>query len=314
MVEVVFGENATGSLKLAQAYGKGAYLGGAVGVILHEDGREAAQEEIEAALKEARAREKAAWESAIPLGGNAADVFSFPLALSVGDISEDGVGARRAGVLRRLMTGEPEDASAAVCEKAAANLSKIQARLRAGESVRIWYSHQSDEMCGLYWLVAQLAAWQIPAGQVFLVRVPDWQGGDVRHGSWGDVAPGEWGHFLPLQRQASCENLEQIARGWAALQAENAPLRAVVNGSLCGVPEDFYDFWILQAIAAQEETFYEGKLAVQILEKYRLGIGAAWIALRVENLVQGGRLAVQEEAPEGKLPYHRWLRKTGNGI
>ena len=72
MVEVVFGENATGSLKLAQAYGKGAYLGGAVGVILHEDGREAAQEEIEAALQEARAREKAAWESAVPLGGSAA--------------------------------------------------------------------------------------------------------------------------------------------------------------------------------------------------------------------------------------------------
>ena len=318
MVEVVFGDSAAGSLKLAQSYGKGPYRPGAIGVILlREDGQEATEAEIEAARREAEAREKAAWESAVPLGGSAADVVSFSLALSVGDIAEAGAGPRRMEALLRLASIYPEGtvpAAAEICENAAANLSKIQDRLRAGERVRIWYSQQSDEMCGLHWLAAQLCARQAPAGQVLLVRLPDWPEGAERYASWGDVAPGEWGRFLALQRQASCENLEQIARGWAALQAENAPLRAVVNGSLCGVPEDFYDFWILQAIAAQKETFYEGKLAVQILEKYRLGIGAAWIALRVENLVQGGRLAVQEEAPEGKLPYHRWLRKTGNGI
>ena len=40
MVEVVFGDSAAGSLKLAQSYGKGPYRPGAIGVILlREDGR-----------------------------------------------------------------------------------------------------------------------------------------------------------------------------------------------------------------------------------------------------------------------------------
>ena len=318
MVEVVFGDSAAGSLKLAQSYGKGPYRSGVIGVILlHKDGREATGAEIEAARQEAEAREKAAWESAVPLGGSAADVFAFPLALSVGDIAEESVGSRRIDALLRLASIYPEGtvpAAAEICAKAAANLAKIQARLRAGESIRIWYSQQSDEMCGLHWVAAQLAAWQIPAGQVVLMRLPDWPDGAEHSTSWGDVAPGQWGRFLALQRQASREGLAEIARAWAALQAENAPLRAVVNGSLRGVPEDFYDPWILREIAAQGETFYEGKLIGAILEKYRLGIGDAWIALRVEAMVRAGKLIAREAAAEGRSAYHRHLQKAGAAL
>ena len=264
MVEVVFGENATGSLKLAQAYGKGAYLGGAVGVILHEDGREAAQEEIEAALKEARAREKAAWESAVPLGGSAADVVSFSLALSVGDIAEAGAGPRRMEALLRLASIYLEGttpAAAEICENAAANLSKIQDRLRAGERVRIWYSQQSDEMCGLHWLAAQLCARQAPAGQVLLVRLPDWPEGAERYASWGDVAPGEWGRFLALQRQISPAGLAEIARAWAALQAENAPLRAVAVRfySFCVAVLTQYIYRYHSTFLAKVQVFLDNK-------------------------------------------------------
>ena len=182
--------------------------------------------------------------------------------------------------------------------------------LRAGESVRIWYSQQSDEMCGLHWLAAQLCARQAPAGQVLLVRLPDWPEGAERYASWGDVAPGEWGRFLALQRQISPAGLAEIARAWAVLQAENAPLRAMVNGGLRSVTEDFYDPWILREIAAQEETFYEGRLIGAVLEKYRLGIGDAWIALRVEAMVRAGKLIAREAAAEGKPAYHRHLQKA----
>ena len=118
------------------------------------------------------------------------------------------------------------------------------------------------------------------------------------------------GRFLALQRQISPAGLAEIARAWAVLQAENAPLRAVVNGGLRSVPEDFYDPWILREIAAQEETFYEGRLIGAVLEKYRLGIGDAWIALRVEAMVRAGKLIAREAAAEGKPAYHRHLQKA----
>ena len=66
----------------------------------------------------------------------------------------------------------------------------------------------------------------------------------------------------------------------------------------------------MREIAAQEETFYEGRLIGAVLEKYRLGIGDAWIALRVEAMVRAGKLIAREAAAEGKPAYHRHLQKA----
>ena len=67
MVEVVFGDSAAGSLKLAQSYGKGPYRSGAIGVILlRKDGREATEAEIEAARREAEARERPPGKAPFP--------------------------------------------------------------------------------------------------------------------------------------------------------------------------------------------------------------------------------------------------------
>lgn len=87
MLEVVFDCSAEGSLKVAQSYGKGSYHPGCISVIVHADGRQATQEELDASIREAEEKERIAWESAVPMGGNTSDVFCFPLGLSVGDIS-----------------------------------------------------------------------------------------------------------------------------------------------------------------------------------------------------------------------------------
>lgn len=53
MIEIVFGESAEGSLKVAQRYGKGKYPDGTVSVFLcHKDGCEAMDEELEVAKQE----------------------------------------------------------------------------------------------------------------------------------------------------------------------------------------------------------------------------------------------------------------------
>ncbi|MGN0403626.1 MAG: hypothetical protein ACI4F1_00240 [Bariatricus sp.] len=103
MIEIVFGESAEGSLKVAQSYGRGKYPGGAVSVFLcHKDGREASEEELEAAKREYMERDRAAWEKAAPLGGTAADVFGFDLMLSVGDISGEETGDERQKLLESM--------------------------------------------------------------------------------------------------------------------------------------------------------------------------------------------------------------------
>lgn len=105
MIEIVFGESAEGSLKVAQRYGKGKYPDGAVSVFLcHKDGCEAMDEELEVAKQEYMKKEKEAWENAVPLGGTSRDVFGFELELSVGDISGEETGWERQQELERIST------------------------------------------------------------------------------------------------------------------------------------------------------------------------------------------------------------------
>ena len=70
MIEIVFGESACGSLKIAQTYGKGKYRGSAVSIFMrHEDGSVPSSDEMKKAQLQAQEQERIAWENAIPLGG-----------------------------------------------------------------------------------------------------------------------------------------------------------------------------------------------------------------------------------------------------
>lgn len=99
------------------------------------------------------------------------------------------------------------------------------------------------------------------------------------------------------------------ASRWKTLQQENAPLRAVLNGQLASVPEDIYDPWVEREIAAETGEFWEARVIGNVLGKYQLGIGDAWIALRIEEMLRAGKLqAVTEPAPDRPI-YHRKLRR-----
>jgi hypothetical protein len=196
MIEIAFSDSACGSLKMAQHYGKGKYHGGGVGVIVsHSDGSKPTKEEIEAAQREAEKREQLAWENAIPLGGNSADVYGFGLALSIGDISENEPDIRRKQVMEWLYSIYPDheghQAAGELLHRAKENLKTVRSRAAEGEALRVWYSNQPDELCGMYWLMAQLDPLKENCGPISLVRLPEWEVDEndniVRKSGWGDI-------------------------------------------------------------------------------------------------------------------------------
>ena len=64
MIEIVFGESACGSLKIAQTYGKGKYRGSAVSIFMrHEDGSVPSSDEMKKAQLQAQEQERIAWEA-----------------------------------------------------------------------------------------------------------------------------------------------------------------------------------------------------------------------------------------------------------
>ncbi len=91
--------------------------------------------------------------------------------------------------------------------------------------------------------------------------------------------------------------------------AENAPLRALVSGRLRSLPEDAYDVSIRRALAEASREFREGRLLGDLLGRYALGVSDGWLAMRIEDMVQSGELAVVREA-EADRPYSRVLRRA----
>lgn len=323
MIEIVFSDSACGGLKMAQHYGEGKYQGGCIGVIVsHADGSRPTKEEVEAAQREAEEKARLAWESATPLGGNLADIYGFNLVLSVGDISENQPGIKRKQTLEHLYSVYPNDegrqAAQEILKRVNEDLKTVRERAAAGESLRIWYSNQPDEMCGLYWFMGQLNQWKVHGGQVSIVKLPEWEtdekGNIVRKCSWGEMAPEEWHRYLASQKPVLPVFIRSCASHWQELQGENAPLRAMLNGQLVSAPEKLYDDFILREIAAEGEEFQEAMIIGRVLGKYQLGIGDSWVALRIEEMIHAGKLEAVSAVAEDMPVYHRVLKKCTHRV
>ena len=218
---------------------------------------------------------------------------AFHLALSVGDISGEGVDDKRLAALERLFSVYPENVGGA-----ADNLYRLRRRLYAGGQARLWYSGHPDEWCGFYWLMAQLKNWGVVSGVFAVRRTEGWSGAPA--GAW-QKAEGQV-ELTPARISAGADK-------WRTLQRENAPLRAIVRGRLQSVPENFYDGWLEREIEAQTETFQEAQLIGAILGRGQTGTSDAWLALRLEQWIRQGRLQVVTAAPEGSPKYHRILKR-----
>jgi len=307
----VFSESARGSLIVGLGCGRGSYAGGAVGVLLQkEDGTRPTEAEVREAREKAEQWHRREWESAIPLNSRPGDVYCFELMLSVGEISEELLGDQRRRVLEQLRPdGSPEE----TLEKSRRSLEAVLSRCAAGEALRIWYSHNPEELCGMYWLMAQLRRLD-HRGTVYLVKLPQWEyrgdGEIVSHTGWGEISPGRWGHYQSLQQEAKPPLFAMCAHKWALLRQENAPLRACLNGQLQSFPADIYDSFLLRELENQPEVFSEAMLIGNVLGKYQLCIGDAWVALRIETLIGEGKLEIWEAAPAGESVYRRKLKKV----
>lgn len=168
MLEVVFSDSAAGTM--AVAIGHKGYLGGATSVIITNDDGTITQEEIEKFQRQAEERERFGWENSVPLEGNRKNIINLPLALSVGKITETGIGLERESALSLLMSIHPSTASDIVAElldTSRKSYATLLEQIQNGVSIRVWVGREPDDVCGLYWLMEQLRPiglenWMLP--------------------------------------------------------------------------------------------------------------------------------------------------------
>ena len=198
MLEVVFSDSVAGAMLVA--IGHQHIVGGATPVIIaNEDGEQDAaipQAEIEKFQQEAEEHERRGWENALPFEGKREDIINLPLALSVGHISQTGIGSERETAIS-LLAGTFHDMADQVVDDILDTARKSYAVLlkqaQSREPIRVWASREPDAMCGLYWLMEQLRPIGLETLDVTLVELPEWEerpdGTVVRYTGWGEVEP-----------------------------------------------------------------------------------------------------------------------------
>lgn len=318
MIEIVFSDSACGSLKMAQHYGNGDYIGGCTGVIISKhDGNQPTPEEISVAQKAAEEQNRLEWENAVPMGGNPKDVFGFNLMLSVGDISYDNFINRRQKTIDNLWSiypNDPSDTSFDLTSELNETIKAIRERVSQGENIRIWYSNQPDELCGLYWFMSELQQLETQPKTVYIVKLPEHEYKNnntvITRSAWGEISPGEWHRYTPYAEATTSVFRQHCALQWRNLQKENAPLRAVLNGQLLSVSERIYDYFIYHEIDAENDEFQEAMVIGRVLGKYHLGISDALVAHRIEKIIHDGKLSVVSDPVKDMPIYHRRLRKN----
>ena len=318
MIEVLFSESAASSLKAAKGYGEGDFKGTGISVVIvKQDGSQPTEEEIKKAQDEAFEKAKREWEQAVPVNVNPDDVFCFDLAWDMGDISESGISEKRLAVFKALYSIYDEDTQKGAqfqYEQAVSDFEKVMKRVSDGEDVRIWYSDNPGESCGMLWFMAEMRSISGYSGKVYTVKTPEYSfeaetNTITEFNGWGEIESSKWYRYFDFAQDKTREYWG-YAQQWWNLMRENSDLRAVVNGKVRSVSEDIYDRYIWEEIDLMEDEFIQAVVVSKVLGKHQLGIGDAFVALRMEKFIESDILSVVPKTSRGPASYHRKLRKN----
>jgi hypothetical protein len=304
MIELAFNESAAGALKMAKSMKQGDILQGAAGII-GGTGKERRE-----AMKQAK--KPRAW-TGVTMEGGSKDVAPLSLYLDIGDISdtldmEAGMPVRKRALecLFGKYPGVPDE----IWKTNQNTLSRLKEAKKTLEPVRLWVcAGNPAELCGLYFICFLM---QDAAAPLSVVRVPEGIEKDgniiVSYRNTGEISPEDMGKYTEYEQPVSPGQRIVYATSWSGLARENAPLRAVVNGTLMGVPEDFYDFTLRANIPDGE--FRIAQLIGRTLG-LTPGIGDLWLYLRVEAMLQKGELVMV--SPAGDDHHYQAVVKRSEG-
>lgn len=241
-------------------------------------------------------REHSGW-----IEGTAEEVICLGFLLDIGDIRETIDSQYRKDLIYSLYAQEQWgkdpglDAELRNLAECYINeMARLKNYLDNGEQIRIWYSDAPYSICGFYQLCSILTQYDNSVQVVKLLQYCVRDNITISYKNWGEIAAEEFAGFLPYEKKLSRQELRLYNSLWNELKEDNSPLRAVVNGRLTGVPEDFYDFLIWKEMSGKPQK--EARLIGDILGKYPVSIGDWWYAKRIDHFIDKEKIQVVEDS------------------
>ncbi|MGN0242135.1 MAG: DUF3658 domain-containing protein [Candidatus Weimeria sp.] len=233
--------------------------------------------------------------------GTPEEVVCLDFMLDIGDIKDPIDSRYRENLIFSMYSQNAYEVSDQVTdalktrgEKYSNELKRLKKFFDNDEEVRIWYSDLPYSICGFYSLCQLMQNYH---NEIHVVKLPEYvisKSGLYVCSGWSDVSAEEFAAFLSYEKILTSQEVGFYAQKWRKLTEENSPLRAVINGSVISVPENFYDFLIWNELS--DGPIREGKMIGDILCRYQLGAYYWWFARRIERLIRAGTIIVTEDS------------------
>lgn len=299
MLEVVFSDSMKGSMKVAQHDNKKEMVGGNIAYL----GEKPSQKELETVF------------SGYAIGGTSQNVCRVAFCLDIGEIAQaNGMDMQRKVLLEQMMHNSEEEQEKqkerveAYWKSFQTDFEKLMETAKKGGPIRVWYGDAPYSLCGFYFVCSVLKDYDCTLYEIKLPKIVKKDDCIVSYSGWEEVPPGQLYQFLSYERKVSPAERRYYADEWETLKKQNASLRAMVNGKLMSVPEDFYDHLIRKEIPDGE--FRLGWLIANILGKYPIGVGDWWYHCRIKKMIQMGEIEVLSDEEKD---YRKILMRNTNG-
>lgn len=283
MIEVLFGESEAASMKAAKSMKIVGYVNGPTSVLV--TGKETPPE-----------RTFAGW-----VEGTSEDVVCLGFMLDIGNIKEPIDSPYRKNLIYSMYAQNqyvknPEiDQELKLTGEVYLNeLLRLKEYLENGETIRVWYSDTPYSICGFYSLCQILQKYK---NEIHIVKLPEYmvrKTSIISYRNWGEVSAEEFAEFLTYESVLTKEEVRMYAQLWTELTEDNSPLRAMINGKVTGVSEDFYDFLIWKRLTCKPVK--EARLIGDILGCSQIGMGDWWFAKRIEHFIRHDKIKVIKDS------------------
>ncbi len=168
------------------------------------------------------------------------------------------------------------------------------------EKVWIWMGQNAHDVCGYYWLMPQLRAFQGRLEVLYLNNLPfiNEKGNIFYPTHLHEIQPKEFLKAKKLARPITLSEFELDPDEWKKICSENTGVRFLEGGKkIVGKPAEFFDADLLQNITGESQKL--NKVLNNTLNKMKVKTGDAYLVWRLIQLGKLGKLDVQGDWSKG---------------
>ncbi|TXI32004.1 MAG: DUF1835 domain-containing protein [Niabella sp.] len=165
------------------------------------------------------------------------------------------------------------------------------------EEVWIWMAQNQHDVCGYYWLMPQLRAFQGRVKVLFLNNLPFInEKGQIFYPVWlTEIRPSEFLKAKKLARAITLSEFEVDPDEWNKLMQENALVRILEGGKkIAGKAVDFYDDEILKNITKDWQK--SSRVLQNTLNRMKIKTGDVFVMWRIKALIEEGKVIAEGDA------------------